>query len=212
MTYSADPGLDEELPQPAGQATRTRRLRVDIVVAVLVLSGSVLVARAVSHGGHTVTPTSVPTSPHNVSLADTGIALPVRRTAHPERCPDGFACVTATTVAAPVEDALHAAFPGAAIDGAKTVRLYVEGGLALWYLSIHAWIDGDEFALQLRARRASDAKSESVMQYGAHSITRYEASLQEYQVIVDYVAPAGHPQRVDPLARLAGDVRLLASQ
>jgi hypothetical protein len=212
MTAGADPGVDEELPQHADQASRTRRLRVDIVVALLVLSGSVLVARAVAHGGHAVTPTSVPTGPHSVSLSDAGIALPVPRTAHPERCPDGFSCVTATAVAAPVEEALHAAFPGAAIDAAKTVRLYVKDGLALWYLSIHAWIDSDEFALQLRVRHASDVRRESVMRYGAHSITRYEASLQQYQVVVDYVAPADHPQRVDSLARLAGDVRLLASQ
>jgi hypothetical protein len=78
-------------------------------------------------------------------------------------------------------------------------------------VQVHAWMDRDELTLELRARTRADVSRHSMMLFGAHTITRYEGPLLQYQVIVSVVRPANHPQSVGALERLAGDVRLLAS-
>jgi hypothetical protein len=238
VVSEARPAEDEELPQPTARAQRSRiaRLRADLVVAVLVLGGGLVVARALSHGEGPKPPGSASLAPstrsYGTGAPDSGsgllngmatISVTGRATAKalpvlpgttyddPARCPDGIDCSTVTSVPGPVFEALDAAFPGLTLESATTVRLDVKNyGRALWFLQANARVGTKQILLRLTMRRASDVDRYGVIRSGRTAVTYYGHSLLPYFVLVQVDQPIGREQPLAPLADLVRDVRLLA--
>lgn len=215
MGAPGDPGLDEELPPPRSRAADRRRLVLGFVAGSLLLVA--LIARALAHGGGS---TGVATGPS----ASRPLGLPVATefvTMTPVKggwLPRGAAealhcradCVTIPAVSDAVREAIADAFPGARVTSARTVRLEIPNfGRANWSLRVDA-LAGDRIVLlQVRGSAQGDRGGYEQSVIGGYAISRFQATLVQYHVLVQVVAPAGEQQARAPLERLAGDVRLL---
>lgn len=208
---AADAAHDEDLPNPRAAGARTRRLRIDIAVGAVVIGGAFLLARAASHGDDTptgTTPTHAASVPTAVRTDDALRLLPARL-ADPEQCPPDVVCGTAPEATGPAQAAVQDALPGAVVRSARTVRVQIEGhGQALWFVALRARYGHDQVKVQVQVQSPGDRTGHSVMLFAGRSITRYEADLLKYHVIVQFIAPADEYVPLDALKHLAADVRL----
>jgi hypothetical protein len=224
--------FDEELPQPPRLRDRPRaqRLRLDLGLGAVGIALVALVGVAVSHHGHgpgsvsgpPSSPAGLPTPPGRVFVPDAagvtgGVFLPAapplsRSLAH---CPRAGTCLVVPGVSSSVRAAVRAAFPGAAITSAERVQLSVQNyGDALIALDVNARRGADRILVRLRGAPDTDLSRTTghiarSMIFGGYRIMRYETPLARYYVVVELVAPAGEQRSVQPLVRLARDVRLL---
>jgi hypothetical protein len=217
------PSLDEELPQPRRRTKRARMLRLDLGVAAVLLAGVAIIAGRATHDGHApalatsgspvASGSQVASGTPVTTTSGTWVPLAVPRSGNLEelaRCPQGSECITAPIAPIPVSDALQAAFPGARITFARTVRLYVRNfGQALWSLRVDAQVGDAQVQLRLRGSTPVDKRREDRLLFGGHSITRFEDALIQYHVQVEVIAPPDQPAAFETLRQLAGDVRLL---
>ncbi len=212
-------GLDEELPHPHRERTRAQRLRRDLGLATAILAVIALVANAMTHKGgtrDTLSRSSASSAPSIavptgvVALTPTGAAYLPPTAADALKCPDQVECITAHDVSTPIREAIAAAFPGATITSAESVRQYVRNyGQANQSLRIAARDADIEITVSLRGLAQSDrTRGYSRMLYGGRAITRYEDALGHYHVLIEVVTAADQYQPADPLARLASDIRL----
>ncbi|MDT4917878.1 MAG: hypothetical protein QOH89_2578 [Pseudonocardiales bacterium] len=204
----------EELASPERRST-SRRLRLDIAVGGAGLIIVLLLTR--HHGGGepaatTATPTASTSSTARPSDDRLGVyPVPDRAAGNAARCPDGFDCLESRFASAGTRAALEAAFPGARITSARTVRTVVAGyGQSIWTVDLRA-VTGDEVVtLRLQPRSPADVPRHGTGLFGGHAITHWEGFLSQLLVVIDVVAPADHPAPLAAIEQLAGDSRMLS--
>jgi hypothetical protein len=209
----------EELPQPESRSRRVRRLRRDLALGAAVLLVILLVAK--NHGdsrtgGRTSTSASAPTA--STSMTAIPRALDERLPGHrvPNRnprtvalCPKGFDCPVSHHITAGARAALEAAFPGARVVYARTVRAFVVNfGQAIWAADVRARIGDELLRLRLQPVSRTDHARHGTTLFGGHAITHWESLLSHLLVVIDVVAPADRPASLTAIDRLAHDTRL----
>ncbi len=232
---------EEELstgPRERGPLNRFGRLRLDLLVAAVILGGVIVVGRAMSReGGGTPKPTPTPSASAPVGGFGTGApdpgsgllngaatftvvasdgqpvvvpaVVPVG-SGDPAACPKGIGCYSVASAPAPALAAVRAAFPAMILESATTVRLDVKNyGAALWFLQINGRRGGDEILVRLQATSDSGHDQHGTIRLGTQATTYYGHPLLQYYVYVEVHHQAGTNQPLAPLARLVRDVRLL---
>jgi hypothetical protein len=205
----------EELPQPQRRSA-VRRLRLDLAFGGAVLVVIVLLTRHHGSSG-SATPTPTPTS--EVTSSSTPQALddeplgvyPVRNrhAGDVARCPAGFDCPVSHLASAGTRAALEAAFPGARVVTARTVRSVVTGyGQAVWTIEVRARVGASELRMRLQPLSPMDHAQHGTMLFGGHAITHWESMLSQLLVVIDVVAPADNPASLAAIEQLARDARL----
>lgn len=215
------PDEEELLPQPRSHqdGTRAKRLRRDVGIAALALLAATLVGTAIAqHGGtdhHPGASTSgrpleLPAATDFVTLGPTGAAYLPETAVDAVTCPSHAVCTVRYQVSEPVRDAVEEAFPGAVITAAKTIRMTVQNfGSANWSLQVRAQEGDAQIVLDVRGLARSDrTRGYSRLLYGGRAITRYEAVLGPYYVLIQVITPADLRGPAGPMAQLARDIRL----
>ena len=232
MTFDIGPA-DEELLDPGRDPDRgrTRRLRLDLTVAAVLLVGVLLVGRALSKKDTAapapsrspsqlslIGPTQAPTTPivpapSSVTVtASDGVAtvvpaLPPRNLQNLGACPVNLSCFSTADVAHAVEHAVRDAFPTARITSSTTVRLLTNPWAgALWFRQLNATVGRAELLVRVTPTQAADpvdrGTSAGIVFYGT-AVGQYSVTAQ-----VGVHAPAG---ALAKLAQLAHDARLLST-
>jgi hypothetical protein len=207
----------EELDE-LGARSGSRRLRVDIAIGALVLFGILVVVR-LRGGDDPATPAtragtgSNSSSPVARASAERPPVFPVatRQEGNLAKCPAGFECPVAKVASAGIKRALEAAFPGALIVSARTVRTVVQGyGQAIWAADVLARAGEQQIQLRLQPLSPADPEQHSVSLFNGHSITHWEGVLSQLRVVVDVVAPADRPASLAAVEQLAHDAQMLS--
>jgi hypothetical protein len=223
-----------------GERRRLGRMRLDLAIGAVVLGGALVVARLISDNdastGARPAPTPSPSPSartYGTGAPDSGSGLlngmatatlapsdgrgvtiparPGRDADDPFRCPESATCTTVESAAAPVRAAVRAAFPGAVLEAATTVRMAGRPAAAsLWFLQVNALVGSREILVRVQVPTSRDVEQGNETET-AHGTTAYlSTGLRQYHVTVQVDGPAGREQPFSALQKLATDVRLLA--
>jgi hypothetical protein len=194
-------------------------MRLDIALGGAVLLVLLLVGRHLGSSGTAKStnssPPSVPTATSTShSLGPQQVAVfpvPDRRAGNAAHCPDGFACPVSRGVTAGTRAALDAAFPGARVISARTVRTVVAGyGQSVWTMDVRARADGTEIRLRVQPLSPEDKPQHGTTLFNGHALTHWESALSQMLVVIDVIGPADVPPPLAAMDQLAHDARMLS--
>jgi hypothetical protein len=201
----------EVLAQPQ---RRGPLLGLAIVLGAAILLVTIVVTR--NHPGSTeAAPTSTPAtrtrSPQPLDQPLPVYPVPNRRAGDVARCPDGFDCPVSRGATAGTRAALEAAFPGARVLAARTVRAVVQGyGQTVWAMDVRARVGAAELRMRVQPLSPADRPEHRTTLFNGHALTHWQSTLSQVLVLIDVVAPADSPASLSAIEQLARDARLVS--
>ena len=201
--------------QPGGvgdpSASRTRRLRIDLLVGAAVLVGVLVVGKGLSGGNRdgarpSASAASTPPLVSRSALPTSPVALPRPGVSNPAACPRDVRCLTQEAGNALALQPVRDRFPKAGVIRFHTVLLRTDPWAGdLWYRELLLEVGGGqeiEIRISVRGRTAQEQRG------------RVGTQMFDVSALGPYIVRATVPQTVgltaDELHAIAADKRLLA--
>ena len=210
-----DPGVDEELPEPAGGGQlHGRRVQVVLALAVAAVLVALALVRVLSTGGDTPT-ASAPSASASPETSTPGVTTSVGLL-HGQtveqcvdlKCGQGVTVQVRTPTPADLQAALRRQFPGARIVSA--VNIANRTAATLLFRRIVARSGAQTVVLTIAAYREGDSDRAGYADDGGGSSVYYEYRRRSLQISVRVSAPVGARLHLAPVMRLGDDQRILA--